>query len=124
MIKHISAHLLLLFAVIAACTSCAVTDSGNRSDNPLVGHWAGMSGTREVLIALHPDGRCDGLEPGVTLLGTWTQKGPNIVITFDGEVLHGGLLSRREMLLTKESSGQTITLTKTGRKTLTPRKPQ
>jgi hypothetical protein len=116
--KHNSAYLLLATVVIAACTSCAVTNS----DNPLVGQWAGKSGAREVIIALHPNGSCDGLEPGMTLLGTWTQKGPNVVITFDGDVLHGGLISRREMLLTKESSGQTITLVKTGKKTLAPKK--
>jgi len=104
--------------MIMACASCTVTNS----DNPLVGQWAGKSGAREVTIALYPNGSCDGLEPGVTLLGTWTQRGPNIVITFDGEVLHGGLISRRELLLTRESSGQTITLVKTRGKALMPKR--
>ena len=118
--KQRSSHLLLL-VVIAACTSCAVTNSGN--PNPLVGQWTGTSGTREVVIALHANGTCDGLEPGMTLMGTWTQQGPNIVITFDKEVLHGGIISRSEMILTKQSSGHTITLAKTKSKTLVPKKP-
>jgi len=119
--KNSPLHLLLLLVVIAACTSCAVTSSSY--PNPLVGQWTGQSGTREVTIALHPDGSCNGLEPGVTLMGTWTQKGPSIVITFDGEVLHGGIISRSEMLLTKQSSGQTITLAKTRNKPLMPKQP-
>jgi len=119
--NHRSTHWLLLLAVIAACTSCAVTNSSN--PNPLVGQWTGASGAREVTIALHPDGSCNGLEPGVTLMGIWTQKGPSIVITFDGEVLHGGIISRSEMILTKQSSGQTITLAKTKNKPLMPKQP-
>ncbi len=117
--KHKTAHLLLPTVMIIACASCAVTKSGN----PLTGQWTGKSGARKVTIALHPNGSCDGLEPGLTMLGTWTQKGPNVVIRFDGEVLYGGLISRREMLLTKESSGRTITLVKTGKKLLVPKKP-
>ena len=116
--KYESVYLLLLTVMIMACASCTVTNS----DNPLVGQWAGKSGTQEVIIALHPNGTCDGLEPGVTMFGTWTQKGPNVAITFDGELLHGGLISRRAMLLTKESSGQTITLVKTRKKTLMPQR--
>jgi hypothetical protein len=85
-------------------------------DNPLLGQWTGKSGSQDVTITLHPDGSCDGVEPGVTRLGRWTQKGPNVIIAFDADAYYGGLISRREMLITKESSRQTITLVRTDKR--------
>ena len=98
--------MLLLIPTIVACLSC----TGPPLGNPLVGQWAGKSGSRDVTITLHPDGRCDGLETGLIRRGRWKQKGPNVIIAFDADVLYGGLISRREMLITQESSGKTITL--------------
>jgi hypothetical protein len=109
------ARLLLLTIVITACTSCATPNRGN-PENPLIGQWKGNFGAREVTIAIHPRGTCDALEPGVTMHGTWIQKGSNVTLTLDKETLYGGLISKREMLLTRGDSGQTITLLKTGEK--------
>lgn len=111
--KHIPACLLPLTIVIAACTSCAVTDSGSRTDNPVVGRWEGKSGALDVTIVLREDKTCEGLEQGITRLGRWQQKGPSVIIALDGDVLYGGLISRREMLITRENTGKTITLMKT-----------
>ena len=117
MMKHCLTYLLLTVALMA----CASSTTPNQ-ENPLVGHWQGNFGAREVTIALHPRGTCDALEPGVTMHGTWTQKGSNVTITLDGDTLYGGLISRQEMLLTKGGSGQTITLLKTGQKIVMPSK--
>ena len=112
------AHLLLLAVAITACSSCAVQNQ----ENPVLGQWKGNFGAREVTIVLHPGGTCDALEPGVTMHGTWAQKGSTVIVTLDGDTLHGGLISRREMLVTRGASGRTITLHKTGKKTVMPSK--
>ena len=112
-----SIYLLLWALIMVACASCNETSTGNQpqSGNPLLGQWQDTSGARNVTITLHPDGTCEGLEPGVTKLGRWQQKGPNVIIAFDGDVLYGGLISRREMLITRESTKRTITLKKTNK---------
>lgn len=105
-------HLLVILTALA-CTSC---NDGPQTQpaNPLLGQWKGKSGALDVQVMLYPDGICEGLEKGMTRRGRWQQKGPSVIIAFDGDILYGGLISRREMLITRENTGKTITLLKTG----------
>ena len=112
-----SMSMLLLALMVVVCASCnqASTGSQSQSSNPVLGEWTGKSGARDVTFKLHPDGTCEGLEPGITRLGRWQQKGPNVIIALDGDVFYGGLISRREMLITPENSRRAITLKKTSK---------
>ena len=111
--NHKAIFCLLPVLIALACASC--TEVQTQPGNPLIGQWQGMSGTREVTINLYPDGTCEGLEEAITRRGRWQQKGPSVIIAFEGDALYGGLISRREMLITMESTGRTITLAKTSK---------
>ena len=92
-----TAIVLLICALAAINTSCTTHESAN----PLTGTWTGVCEGDQISITLNPDGSCYGIEAGTATNGTWTQQGTSVTMTFEGEDLHGGLLTEEEMLLTE-----------------------